>query len=566
MRPKRKSKALSHASRASSSFTHKVYCVLGNRTQTLSNSATTSASATLNWDFANGITTGNSSGVATATATMYVETYNGSTLVGTKTSTFTMSVPTSVVPTISSVTKSDTTGYLSTYNAYVQGKSNLRVQTSSSGAYSSTISSVTINIKNSGGTILRTLTGSDVTLSGITYTGTLTIEVIVKDSRNRTASNTSTIVVATYENPKITLFTAERTNNDDIISIKLNASITNVNNNNSNAKHFYVWAREKGTSSWGSAIINSSSSYTYNNTSSPFTISKDENKGWEFLVNATDSFTTNSQTIEVGTVFELMNWKNDGTGLAIGKVSEKSNTFEVDLGTEFNSSIYVKDTTGRIDNSKYITSDFTNTFRDDLLGNNITMIRKQGTWSSDYFPNYSCGMAWEKDSAGGFIIPAQGNRNLYVGGVGSGVLTWTDECLLKGHTALSSWTPTLSSVGETGPTATYTSRRGSYCKLGNIVFFDFYIRAKITALNGTNNYASISGLPYSVASHGFGGQAGNVGVVYSAINTSSTDQVTYIIDGASIHIQGGRGAGRSKWIVTPTSYMEVAGSGWYFAA
>ena len=65
--------------RASSSFTHKVYCKLGNRSQTISSSAGTSASATLSMDFANGITTGNSSGVATATGTMYVETYNGST-------------------------------------------------------------------------------------------------------------------------------------------------------------------------------------------------------------------------------------------------------------------------------------------------------------------------------------------------------------------------------------------------------------------------------------------------------------------------------------------------------
>lgn len=348
--------------RASSSFTHKVYFVVGNSgNQTISNSAGTSANTTLASSLAQYIPS------SSATATIYVDTYSGSTKIGSASKTFTINVPSNVLPSISSVTKTDTTGYLSTYGAYVQGKSNLRVQTSASGNYSS-ITNYTIRLKNSGGTILNTKTGNDVTFSNISYVGTITIEVIVTDSRNRTATNTSTISVATYENPKITLFTAERLNNDSTITVKINASITNVNNYNSNAKHFYMWVREKGTSSWGSAVINSSSSYTYNNTSSPYTISKDENKSWQFMLEVDDSFAYTTQVIEVGTTFELMNWKADGTALAIGKVSEKSNTFEVALDTEIDGTL---DVTGNT------------TISGNLTANNFIPI-ETGTWEPKY--------------------------------------------------------------------------------------------------------------------------------------------------------------------------------------
>lgn len=541
--------------RASSSFTHKVYFVVNNSgNQVISNSAATSANTTLASSLAQYIPS------SSATATIYVDTYSGSTKIGTATKTFTINVPSNVLPSISSVTKTDTAGYLSTYNAYVQGKSNLRVQTSASGNYSS-ITNYTVQLKNSGGTVLNTKTGNDVTFSNISYTGTITVLVTVTDSRNRTATNSSTITVATYNNPTITTFNAERRNNDATVTITYNASITNINSRNVNGKTFRIYKRQKGTSSWGTAIATYTSGYTYSGST---TTSCDENYGWEFKLEAIDSFTTTTKTDEVGTAFELMNWKSDGTALAIGKVSEKSNTFEVDLNTEFNSSIYVKDTNGKIDNSKYIDSDFTNTFKDVLKGNNLTMIRKSGTWGSSYFPNFATGVAWIKDSQGGFIIPAYNTNNVYVGGVGNNVVNWTDRLLTAGQTTPTTWTPTLNTREGVQPTVTYTNRTGHYARVGNMIFFDFYIRAKITALNGTNNYATISGLPYSVAGHGFGAQASNIGVLYSA--TNDTNNIVFIISGDVINIQTGNGASATKWKVTTTSYMEIGGSGWYFIA
>ena len=315
-------------SRASTSFTHKVWCELGGRTQVFSNNAGDSASGTLSMDFAYNIT-----GATSSTATMYLETYNNGTYIGTSSTQFTMGIPNSVIPSISSVTKSDTANLISTYGAYVQGKSNLRVQTSASGTYGSSITSIIVNIKDSNNNLLRQLSGSDVTLNSIGYVGTLTIEVIVTDSRGRQApTNSSTISVAGYNNPRVYSFTAERRSNDSVVTLTWSAEITNINNNNVNTKTFKLYKRQNGQSSWGSAIETYTSTYTWSNNN--YTITCSEDYGWEFLLEATDNFTSTYYEVEVGTGFDLINWGADGTSMAIGKVSEKSNTFEVGISSD----------------------------------------------------------------------------------------------------------------------------------------------------------------------------------------------------------------------------------------
>ena len=312
--------------RSSSSFTHTVTVTYASYSQTISTNAGTSASATLNMAFCNQITSS-----TTAQAVLTLITYNGTTVVGRTDQLFTITVPSSVVPTISSVTKTDTAGYLATYSAYVQGKSNLRVQTSASGSYGSTISSYTIYIKR-GSTTLRTMTTNDFTISNISYTGTLTIQVSVKDSRGRTSTtNSSTITVAAYSNPVATM-TAERRNNDATVTLTWNASITNINNNNVNSKSFNIYKRQKGTSSWGSAIYSKTDGYTYSSTGS--TTSCDADYAWEFKIVAEDSFTPTTYQTEIGTVFELINWGADGNSMAIGKVATDSNTLDVALATK----------------------------------------------------------------------------------------------------------------------------------------------------------------------------------------------------------------------------------------
>lgn len=69
------------------------------------------------------------------------------------------------------------------------------------------------------------------------------------------------------------------------------------------------------------------------------------------------------------------------------------------------------------------------------------------------------------------------------------------------------WTPALADVASAteNPTVTYNSRTGNYTKIGNMVMVTFNMTGKITALT-TNNYAAISGLPFTLGRNwdGFG--------------------------------------------------------------
>lgn len=131
------------------------------------------------------------------------------------------------------------------------------------------------------------------------------------------------------------------------------------------------------------------------------------------------------------------------------------------------------------------------------------------------------------------------------------------------------WTPTLDTLDGT-PTVTYTTRRGSYFRIGNMVYINCYIRGKITALNGTTNYAIITGLPYWPKTGAVGEFPIQNGTCYGTISSWASG-VTYNVYRESvggvakptIHIMDISGAGTQKYIVTTTSTMEIGFGGWY---
>lgn len=123
------------------------------------------------------------------------------------------------------------------------------------------------------------------------------------------------------------------------------------------------------------------------------------------------------------------------------------------------------------------------------------------------------------------------------------------------------WTPKVSTVEEASPTYTTTIVRGNYTKIGKLVFVSFLIRGKITALKGTNNYACVSGLPFTPKDYAMGEQSFGVGIIYGMTNSDAN--LTMGINGGVVRIQNGNGAGSAVLKVTSTSYFEVGASGWY---
>ena len=160
---------------------------------------------------------------------IYIDTYSGTSLLGTSSTTFTASVPNSVVPTLSSVTLSDTnpkvSAILSSPN-FLQVLSNIAVNFSgASGAYGSTIQSYKAEIvgKNQSTNV------NGGTLGIMNYNGTYTVRATVTDSRGRTSTaKDTTITVLEYFLP-VFYYEASRIGSDSqTIQVKRNAKIAPI--------------------------------------------------------------------------------------------------------------------------------------------------------------------------------------------------------------------------------------------------------------------------------------------------------------------------------------------------
>ena len=130
-----------HMNSKSSAFRHTVRYAWGNKSGTIASNVQDNCSWKIPLDFANNVPNATSSW-----GTIYVDTYNGSKLIGTKSVTFTATVPSNMVPSISSINLSDATGLSNTYGGYIKTKSKANISINASGSYSSTISSYSIYV------------------------------------------------------------------------------------------------------------------------------------------------------------------------------------------------------------------------------------------------------------------------------------------------------------------------------------------------------------------------------------------------------------------------------------
>lgn len=160
---------------------------------------------------------------------IYIDTYSGTSLLGTSSATLTANVPGSVVPTLSSVTLSDTNSKVSAILSspnFLQVLSNIAVNfTGTSGAYGSTIKSYKAEIVGKN----QSTTSNGGTLGAMNYNGSYTVRATVTDSRGRTSTaKDTTITVIEYFLP-VFYFEASRIGADSqTIQVKRNAKIAPI--------------------------------------------------------------------------------------------------------------------------------------------------------------------------------------------------------------------------------------------------------------------------------------------------------------------------------------------------
>ena len=316
-------------SRASSSFTHTLTYTFGSATGTI---ATKTSSTSVSWTpamtLANQIPNSTSGKV-----TITCSTYSGNTLIGSTTCTATLSVPSSVVPTLTSLTATRVDGTVpSSWGIYVQNKSKVTLTINgAAGSRGSTISAYSITGGGYSGT------SSSLTTGLLTTSGTISFAAKVKDSRGRwSAEKTVSISVVAYSPPTFTNYLTQRCNSSG-------TETTNGTYGRGLINFTYASCSGKNTITTAVAYKRSTAS-SYTTTSVTFSsgtaftfgggnLSTDYS--YDIRYTLTDAFGSIVVVDSLSTASVLMDFKSGGTGIGIGKVAETDNLFDVGMNAKF---------------------------------------------------------------------------------------------------------------------------------------------------------------------------------------------------------------------------------------
>lgn len=246
----------------------------------------------------------------------YTYTSSG-THIGTVKSGINITVP-SYTPTISNITL---TGNNLLSGAYVRGKSSVTADAELNSYYYAYITNV-----------VATVDGQNFTevpfTSEILSSGSKKVKFTITDSRGKTASlESSAFTVYDYAAPQITTFTLARQSNGTTVIATVKGSIAAVNNKN--AKTIKVTLN-------GVTNTITSSTYAINGTTTFTNVPTDSTL--TATATFTDSYTTVTKNATLPTVAVTMDFHNSGKGIAMGKVAEKENLFDVawDVKTDGN--------------------------------------------------------------------------------------------------------------------------------------------------------------------------------------------------------------------------------------
>lgn len=325
-------------SRASSSFTHTITYKCGSASGTI---VTKSSSTSIAWNTSNGNTVAlasqNTTG-KTVSVTFTITTYNGSTSLGSGTKTVTMTIPSSVKPSCS-ISVTDTTGYETTYGNPIKGLSKLKVKVTPTVAQGSPIASYNVSVGST------KYLASEFTTGVINTSGALAIKATVTDKRGYSSdSATVSKTVIDYTEPVVIKLTVKRcdqngTEDDQgaYVQVKFSAKISSLNSKNT-ASYTLKYKKSSESSYTEVALTDYSNIYIVTDGTSIFPA--DSGSSYDIVLYATDKFGSANRYTSASTAFTLMHWKADGTGMAIGKIAEESNLFDVDLDSRFIGSVY----------------------------------------------------------------------------------------------------------------------------------------------------------------------------------------------------------------------------------
>lgn len=305
--------------RASANFTHDVTYQFGGASGTIATGAGVSAAWTPPLSLL-----AQYPDATSGAGKVVVVTKNGSTVIGTREVSFTMTAPASVIPTISAINVSDgNPDVASAIGGFVQGQSILKATVVAAGVHGSTIASSVYTVD---GTTVPS--GDGVPLG---TAGTRAVAAAATDSRGRVGTSSGTITVLAYADPVINTFTVERCTaagvadpNGSHLKVALNASVTGLTVSGAQKQNLTIRIRTRPRGgSWTDRNVITQATLTYN---SSFVISGGAqfppSDAFEVEVRLSDKLQTVPAPFFVGTAAAVLH--ADGGKVAVGKRAEAS--------------------------------------------------------------------------------------------------------------------------------------------------------------------------------------------------------------------------------------------------
>ncbi len=315
---------------ASKNFTHKIYATWNGRTSELvtidSGTLTPTFSYTIPTDWEKDLPN-STSGIATFT----LETFSGSTSVGSKSVNATIKVRSGVVPSIGTVSISDTNSISAGIGQYVQSQSRLKFSIATSGSQGSSVTAISTKFEG------QTYNGSSFTTGTIQGSGTLSYTITVTDSRGRTATKSGSVSVTTYSPPSLTNVSAKRANSSYAVDESngtyalLHFKVGFTSLSNKNVTSFYIQYRASGTNSW--TKINSwDNNYTLEQDYKAGNLFTSTTSTYEIAFGVKDKFMSDYswQIVTVTPTYTLINFGSSGKSVALfAQSNNEEDTLEI---------------------------------------------------------------------------------------------------------------------------------------------------------------------------------------------------------------------------------------------
>lgn len=432
-----------HMNRSSPSFTHTVRYAYGTRSGTIATNVTTGTTWKIPLAFMDLIPNDLS-----GSGTIYVDTYNGSTLIGTRWCGFTATVPASVKPTCS-IQVLDATSAQETYGSLIKGLSRLYVKTTGRGAYSSTIKNYSVTANG-----VR-YADDEITSGFLAEAGTTTVTATVTDSRGRASAQASaSFPVTDYNKPAVTALSVRRCNEDgttnnrgNYIKATFSAAVTSLGSKNSAVYSLRYKKVSEGESSWKTILL---STYSGKDYAKVFTITNENiifpatsDSAYNVMVIASDLHYSASRSTTASTAFTLMHYNAKGDGVSFGEVDDEAGTLTNGLVLKQKGNRYVYQASAFNGDKGYTALAVINITQLNANSPITFVLNKRGTAcpmtchirfaSSSSTTDPALGsFVYEGDNYGAFMCKtATSTWTLYVDNTGG----WSNPCVLDWYTS-----------------------------------------------------------------------------------------------------------------------------------